>query len=381
MQRWNIEYLKKLHTKYERLSVHTEDPTQSLEYESTANSILDIIDRYDAMVHKKISLTGGFEVSSHKSIVSSDFSIISDYGYYCPYVRMLSEYDDYLDIKPNTDLPIIDSGVNRIVRLSSDFYSQFNNVFSDTYRGMSKSFRETLHMRKITGSTITAGQTYSVYNTTITFFELGYNNTIQDYVSAIHEFGHGISCNLNPGAMWDFGKYCFIEVDSLFFELLGTDYIGEKLDRKKDAFDINMHVLKDYIYSAMLISTKLDMYSECDRFDLNNKRFVKQYLIKEIGLNKLGVNDVMNTWIRDYMHYIISYLTAIELYLIYQDNPDKALDLLFSIITVKKNSNKEYLDYVISLGLEPGKNFDTYLKLLFERAKDVKDEKSLRYKN
>ena len=381
MQRWNIEYLKKLHAKYERLSVHTDDPTLSLEYESTANSILDIIDRYDAMVHKKVSLTGGLEVSSHKSIVSSDFSIISDYGYYCPYVRMLSEYDDYLDIKPNTDLPIIDSGVNRIVRLSSDFYKRFNGVFSDTYKNMSKSFRDTLHMRKITGSTITAGQTYSVYNTPITFFELGYNNTIQDYVSAIHEFGHGISCNINPSAMWDFGKYCFIEVDALFFELLGTDYIGEKLDRKKDAFDINMHVLKDYIYSAMLISTKLDMYSECDRFDLNNKRFVKQYLSKEVGLNNLGVRDVMNTWIRDYMHYIISYLTAIELYLIYQSNPDKALDLLFNIITVKKDSNKEYLDYVISLELEPGKNFDTYLQILFERAKDVKDEKSLRYKN
>ena len=381
MQRWNIEYLKKLYAKYEKLAIVTEDPTLSLEYESTANSILDVIDRYDEMVKKRKNLTGGVEVSSHKSIISSDFKVISDYGYYCPYVRFLSEYNDSLVITPNTDLPIIDSGANRIISVSNGFYKQFKGVFRDTYSDMAKGFKDTIHMRKITGSTITAGQTYSIYNTGITFFELGYNNTLQDYVSAIHEFGHGISCKLNPQAMWDFGKYCFIEVDSLFFEMLGTDYIGETLGRKKDAFDINMHVLKDYIYSAMLISTKLDMYSECDRFDLNNKRFVKQYLSKEVGLNKLGVNDVMNTWVRDYMHYIVSYLTAIELYMLYQDNQEKALDLLFSIINIKKENSKEYLDYVISLGLEPGKNFDRYISLLFERAKEVKDEKSLRYKN
>ena len=380
MQRWNIEYLKKLHAKYEKLSIDTEDPTLSLEYESTANSILDIIDRYDAMVHKRINLTG-IEVSNHKSIISSDFSIISDYGYCCPYIRFLSEYNDLLKINPNVNLHIVSSDVNRILTVGSSFYNQFKGIFSETFQGMAKDFKDTIHMRRITGSSVTAGQTYSVYNTPITFFELGYNNTIQDYVSAIHEFGHGISCSLNPNAMWDFGKYCFIEVDSLFFELLGTDYVGEKLNRKKDAFDINMHVLKDYIYSAMLISIKLDMYSECDRFDLNNKRFVKQYLSKEVGLNKIGVTDVINTWIRDYMHYIVSYLTAIELYLIYHSNPDKALDLLFNIITIKKDSNKEYLDYVISLGIEPGKNFDKYVSMLFEKAKEVKDEKSLRYIN
>lgn len=381
MQRWNIDYLKKLYAKYDKLSDTTLDPTLSLEYESTANSILDIIDRYNEMVKKKINLSGGVEVSSHRSIVSSDFKIISDYGYYCPYIRLLSEYNSLLEINPNTNLPIIDTSAQRIVSLSNGFYSQFKVIFYDTYKEMAKSFKDTIHMRRITGSTITAGQTYSVYKTGISFFELGYNKTLQDYVSAIHEFGHGISSKLNPNAMWDFGKYCFIEVDSLFFEMLGTDYIGEKLGRTKDAFDINMHVLKDYIYSAMLISTKLDMYSEFDRADLNNRRFVKQFLSKEVGLNKLGVNDVMKTYIRDYMHYIVSYLTAIELYLIYQDNPELALDLLFKIITCTKDNNKEYLDYIKSLGLEPGRNLEKYIQLLLDKAKDVKDEKSLRYKN
>ena len=381
MQRWNIKYLKSLYDTYNKLSIESSDPTLSLQYESTANSILTIIDRYNEMVSKRITLTGGIEVSNHKSIISSDFSFINDYGYYCPYIRFLNDYNDILEITPNTDLPIIKTNSQSIISLSKDFYNRFNRIFANSFNAMAENFDNTIHMRRITGSTITAGQTYSVYKTKDTFFELGYNNTLQDYVSAIHEFGHGISCRLNSESMWDFGKYCFIEVDSLFFELLGTDYIGEQLNRKKDAFDINMHVLKDYIYSAMLISTKLDMYSMCDRADLNNKRFAKKFLINEIGLNQLGAKDVLQTYIRDYMHYIVSYLTAIELYLIYQEEPDKALELLFNIITSKLEGTEKYLSYVKVMGIEPGKNFDKYISLMFEKAKEVKDDKSLRYKN
>ena len=381
MQKWNIEYLNSLYRKYRGLSKQTDNPTLSLEYESTANSVLDVIDRYKEMTKGSNILTGAFEISNHRSIISSDLSIIRSYGEYCPYVRFLSEYNNILQINPNINLPFIDTNSKKIITLSREFYKQFNGMFSDTFRKISQNFKDTIHIKKITGAEITAGQTYSIYGTNIVFFELGYNNTIQDYVSAIHEFGHGVSCSINHDAMWDFGKYCFIEVDSLFFELLGTDYLGDKLGRKKDAFDINMQVLKDYIYCAMIIEIKLDVYSDCDRADLNNKKFLKKYLNKEIGLNKVGINDVIKTYVRDYMHYIISYLTAVELYLIYQDQPDKALDLLFKIIAVKKTSAKEYLEYIKSLGLEPGSNFDKYLEILFIKAKEVNDEKSLRYKN
>ena len=381
MQRWNINYLKQLYAKYSSAAIKTDNPTLSLEYESTANSILDVIERYKEMTGKPTRSLRRIELPYYSEIVSCDFSIISQYGYYCPYVRFLSEYLEKLEINPNTDLPRINTSADKIVTLSKHFYGTLSKPFSSEFKGMAASFSDTIHLKKLTGASITAGQTYSVYKTGITFFELGYNNTLQDYVSAIHEFGHGISCRLNSEAMWDFGKYCFIEVDALFFELLGTDYLGQKLNRPKDAFDINMHVLKDYIYSAMLISTKLNMYSTYDRSDLNSKRFTKQYLYKEVGLDKLGVKDVMTTYVRDYMHYIISYLTAIELYLIYQDKPDKALELLFNIITVRMNDSKSYLDYVISIGIEPGKNFDSYIRILFEKAKELKDDKSLRYKN
>lgn len=381
MQRWNINYLKELYNKYYNLSVVTTDPTLSLEYENIANSIFNIIDRYDELVTKRIKLNGSVERVNFRRVIEDDFSILDNYGIFCPYVRRLDELGECLEVRPNSELPKITVSTHKILTVSRSFYDSIGGIFASKYVEMAKRFKDTLHIRKLPQKVVTNGQTYSVYNTDITFVELGVNQTTQDYVSAIHEFGHGISCAINPMAMYDYGKYCFIELDSLFFEMVGLDFLSSNLSLEKDSFDIKIQVLKDYIYSAQLICSKLDMYDSLSPDQLYEKRNVKNYLFNEIGYNKLGANDVMNTYIRDYLHYIISYLTAIELYMIYQSDKSLALDLLHKIIITKQEFPIGYLNFVKSLGLEPGKSFNDYLEILFNKAKDLNDEKSLRYKN
>lgn len=380
MQRWNINYLKELYDKYYKLSFETKDPTLSLEYESTANSILGVIERYDELVHKPRTQSVSIDIFSYRDVIDNDKDLIMRYGYSFPCIRDFNEYNGRLDINPQ-NLTRINTTVNKVLQVSRGFYDQFDSRFRDTYIKMSRNFRNTLHFYKLTPGVKEFGQTYSIYKTDITFFELGYCNSAQDYISAIHEFGHGISCSLNQEAMWDYEKYCLIEVDSLFFELLGLDYIGQTLNCQQDSFTINLEVLEDYLYSAKLICTKLDMYDALTYKELKNKRKIKKYLATESDYDKKGIEDVINTQMRELMHYIVSYLTAVELYLIYQESPETALDLLFEIINHSERSNQKYLEYIRSLGLEPGKNFDRYLEVLMNKAKDLKDEKSLRYKN
>ena len=380
MQRWNINYLKKLYNRYYKLSVETSNATLSLEYESTANSILNIIDRYDEMMARKKMGDSFRERVNFIYVIDDDFYILDNYGIFCPIIRDFCDIGMSLEVKPNTKLPTIAVSTNSILTVSKDFYDGIGGIFSKQYSKMAANFRDRLHIRKLSSNVVTSGQTYSVYKTDITFIELGVNKTAQDYVSAIHEFGHGISCAINPVAMYDFGKYCFIELESLFFELLGLDHLSNKMNLEKDSFDISIQVLKDYIYSAQLIVDKLDAYNTLDGNQLYNKNVFRNYLINEAGCNKLAVNDVLRTYIRDYFHYIISYLTAVELYIIYQSDKLLALNLLQKIITIKQDFPIGYLNYVKSLGLEPGKNFDKYLEILFNKAKDLKDEKSLRYK-
>ncbi len=384
MQHWNIQYLNELYNKYYKLSVQCEDVTQALEYESTANSILNIIDRYDELCDEALNPDISQRRDSFRYIIEDDFNILDNYGIYCPYIRRLNEYGEEssgLRINPNSDLPVIDTSVSRILTVSDDFYKGISGVFYEKYTKMARTFGDTLHIRELTPGILTNGQTYSVYKTDIVFVELGVNKTSQDYISAIHEFGHGISCAINSTAMFDFAKYCFIEIDALFFELLGLDYINRELKLEKDGFDISMQILKDYLYSAQLICDKMDMYDVLSQKQLYKKSSVKRYLANEVGYDEIGINDMLYTPMRDYFHYIISYLTAIELYIIYQSNQAIALDLLFKIIRYETTFSIGYLEYIKSLGLEPGKSFEVYLEMLFNKAKDLKDEKSLRYKN
>ena len=51
------------------------------------------------------------------------------------------------------------------------------------------------------------------------------------------------------------------------------------------------------------------------------------------------------------------------------------------IIIQKESSSVEYLEFVRSLGIEPGKNFGRYIEILMNKAKELDDAKSLRYKN
>lgn len=380
MQRWNINYLKELYDKYHILSVNAEDSTLSLEYESTANSILGVIDRYNELVHKPRIQMIHMDINSYRDVIDNDKDLIMRYGYSFPCIRDFNEYNDRLDINPQ-NLTRINTTINKVLQVSRGFYNQFDSRFRDQYIRMSRNFRNTLHFYKLSSGVKEFGQTYSIYKTDITFFEVGYCNSAQDYISAIHEFGHGISCSLNHDAMWDAEKYCLIEVDSLFFELLGVDYIGQTLGCHQDGFNINLEVLEDYLYSAKLICTKLDMYDALTYRELRSKRKLNKYLANESNYDKKGIEDVINTQMREVMHYIVSYLTAIELYLIYQERPEVALDLLFEIINHQEKSNQKYLEYIKSLGVEPGKNFDKYLETLMTKAKDLKNEKSLRYKN
>lgn len=381
MQKWNKNYLTNLYSHFWRLAANENDPTESLEYESTANSIRGIIERYNELSHKKVFSIQRGRTPNFREVISSDLDVVAKYGYYCPYIRDLDQLNEKYIVTPKDFLPKIGIDTERIMTISSDFYQQFKGCFADAYQGMARTFKNTLFFHKLTRGAIENGQTHPVYRTKIAFFELGVDGTFQDYNSVIHEMGHGVSYRLNNEAMWDLEKYCLIEVDSLFFELLGIDYIESQLNLPKDGFEVRMQVLNDYLYAAKLITTKLDMYSMLNQKELSSMKEIKVFFDEETNFNALGQKDVLKTYISDYIHYVISYLTAIELYLIYQSAPEVALELLRKIIMRVETSNINYLNYIHSLGIVPGENFEKYLGILMSKAKELKDEKSLRYKN
>ncbi len=377
---WNVNDIKLLIRKYRRKAKYAKNPDLQLEYEGTINNLLTLLEHYQNS-RKGINndRQGNFEVleNDFKDIIRED---MYKYRLYYVYFPLIKEFRDSLDgvtIESDDNFPNIKVSETGIVTLTTDFYNQFKGIFSSTYNRLAASFKDRLYFKKSCEGELYGGNTFQVYNTDEIFIEVIKGNTIQDYISHIHESSHGITCKLNPNIMYDWGKYCLIEVDSLFFEMIGTDYVSKRKHVDSDCCNLKKITFKDHLYSAEIICSKIEMYNNLSKKDLRNINTVKNYYMDEIGYDEILTNDAMYSYIEEYMHYIISYLIAIELYFVYLQDQEKALKLLKKIILLKGLDNISYLNAVRKMGIEPTANVKEYYKLLFKEEDDIAYEKKL----
>ncbi len=382
MYNWNLDDLKKLQKLYEKKARMCTDVNLQLEYESVVNNILDIIDNYNYMTQPSSSIQAlpFVQKNNHFDVVNDDLGKIRLYSSYFPFIRRFRDMMDGTDVALQDDLQVFKTSQDGIVTLTTDFYHQYKGIFSSTYDSLADNFRNRLLFRKPSQDEKYGGNTYSVYRTTEVFIDCIKSNNVQDYISLIHESSHGITCKLNQDIMWDWNKYCLIEVDSLFFEMIGTDYASKLVGVQKDGVKTKIATFKDHLYSAGIICSKIDAYKQLSKKDLRNRRTISKFYKQEIGYDKDLTFDAMYSRIQEYMHYVISYLVAIELYMIYIKDQEKALDLLHKIIMLKNFDNKGYLLNIKSLGINPGENVKNYYELLLKEEGDLGYGKKLQHR-
>lgn len=366
---WDMEEVSHEIDRCEKLMRKEKDVDKKEEIQSTIYSFEELEDYYYSVAEA----TGGKVSSKYYSIQEAcdfreirddDLNILRRYGEYCQIVRDFTSLYRFQDIKTVKELGRTNTNPKDIVSLSTNFYQQFTGVFYDTYQELAKDFRSRLLFLKAKSLYDYTGNTHPILGTSRVYIDVTRVNSTQDYVSHIHESSHGITCLLNKDIMWDFNKYCFTEVDSLFFEIIGTDYVGAKLGKEDEANRIKLATFRDYLYNAEILCSKMDLYNTLSPRELKDKRNIRAFFKKKVGYDKQGVSDACSTFIHDYLHYIVSYLTAIELFLIYRVDKDIALDLLYKIIMLKDLSTADYLKSIKDMGIVPGKNIKTYYDMV-----------------
>jgi hypothetical protein len=76
----------------------------------------------------------------------------------------------------------------------------------------------------------------------------------------------------------------------------------------------------------------------------------------------------------------MSYLVAIELFLLYRIDEQKALDALYEFINLRGKSSIEHLDLLKNkYGIVPGTNTHVYYQELKSRVEVMKNEKKVQY--
>lgn len=370
---WNVNDLKRLLDYYLLLREKKANHQLTVDYQNTINSIESILAYYKEQTTKRIS----YEFVRLKEFVEDDLDYLNDFRNYLPIINIFRNSFDGHEIKMDSGLQKFDASDEFIVNLADEFYDSFGGVFSKAYRTLADNYTNRLWFRSCGKNVSYGGNTYGIYGSSEVFIEVFRNRTIQDFVTFFHEDGHGIAYKLNPTMAYDYRRYCFAKTEALFFELLATFYIEQKLDKQDECSLIRLSTFNDYLYSAEILCAKQELCSTYDKKELNSRYKQIKFYTKVLGYSLRTAKDAINFRVSENLHYVISYLTAIELFLIYINDSTKALDLLYKIIMLKNLSINEYLLKVQGMGIEPGKNINSFYELIKDKKEELKYAKKI----
>ena len=255
--------------------------------------------------------------------------------------------------------PIIDfktSSLSKddIIELTHDFFKNLNSKF---YKIFLKPFNYRYdHTIFLTDSeeNLFSGETFHLICTDETFINVYRDSTINDLLIAIHEYTHAICLEINPYDC-DIEKGLFVEISTLFMELVAQDYITNTLNSEEGMIArINRHL--NTIDDAILINLTIALM-DIEKNNLHNFQSGKEikryrYLLPE-DLRKFSLTEYLNLYYASQEEYLDSYMYAVELYEIYKNDPDKAFYYLNKIIRLDLNTRRQYYNNIKRFGLTP----------------------------
>lgn len=321
---------------------------------------------------------------SFKEVCKHDRNFISHYYKLNPYVLEFCDNFSEEEIDFITELST-DTTINgtKIMTVTKEFYDsikddRFHQHFSDMYA--KSDFYVNFKPATEDNTREDTAITFNVFNSPEVFYYVKYSRNINDYLALVHEYAHGISCRMYDLNTIDFGKYPFNETDALFFEMVLNDRLGKEEKYEIDSLVIDIDRFFDYALNAVLIESKLNLYTLME----HNKKLTRQdiinYLKNEERLEKDSIQEVLHKPMYKMFNYAMSYLVAIELFLLYRVDPKMALDALYEFVNLRGKSSIEHIDILRNkYGIIPGANTHVYFQELKDRVEGMKNDKKVQY--
>ena len=233
-----------------------------------------------------------------------------------------------------------------------EFYKGTNKYFYNKYLLFEKNKNKILNYRPELDSD--DGTCLSFPLVKSRYLEVGGDGAVQNtLVSLSHEIGHFIGSIINEERYFDDDK--FVEIESLFFELISNDYFYKTFDNNK--FKEN---LIDYAYTYHDDARNIMAFKK-----VNDDTFKKLYKLDNpyhyYGEISKKVPYYKNVDVDDKMKYLFSYLVALELYELYKEDKDLALYKLKEIVR-PNNRKSEYQR--ITENIELNNNMKEHVKTL-----------------
>ena len=360
---WTINDLEHRLKLIKKLILTEKDPKVLENLKFDFNFLQDCIDNdYDFTQSKKLSLLENYEN------IKDDLYEIE---FLWPSFQQFTSFTSPLYSPP---LKLYNLSNDDLLSITHDFYKSLNNYYFIYFL---KNFRERKnHIVFKNHITNRAGETISIISTKESFIKINRSYTLDDILTTIHEYSHATSALINPHH-FHLEKTLYTEIDTLFMELIGADYITNLFKNRFNRIIKAQH-FNNYYSIANDLTIMIDVIIGENKTEEGYKTINH---LKEIALNEYGISGrKIDSTIQESKlletNYLTSYMFAIELYNMYQIDKDKALYYLKKIIMLKNMSEKDYFDSILKMGIIPNQSISEFYEKTKNDALKLQRKKS-----
>lgn len=271
-------------------------------------------------------------------------SFITDINKFASLSRIMKDIDyKYID---TWNIPM-----SSLFSFVHDFYNSLDKEIAKYFNRIFKERRNNFKLSDYRSCMLT------IKSLKYSYINVERGDTITVYLSMVHEYAHAIADAYQHRDTLTIDKYPYVEYFPLLIELLALD----KLNDMFYDFEDDTNIIKKEKLNLMLSYAK-DIAIEAFYLENTNGFKNKKDTINDLkditNLPRRYFKNMFNTIAREKLTYIIPYMTAIESYYQYQEDPKLALENAKTLVTLPKA--KEYRSILYDLGLNLNEHTQEY---------------------
>lgn len=308
-----MEYLKQLRDMFENF---VDDPIIARDYL-----------RIDLLIER---LEHNFQQEAQSDTIVEqlkvDYEHWPEFRRYFPRVKRFYNSGLYFNDAPKPKYKEINLCDEDTVRLTREFFSKQGDFFIKNYDEFLNDDSQE-HIDFFEPSPYSAGETVYLHTTGDAFIFAANDKNIVKLTSFVHESEHVIDCMANENY---FENTTIREINAMFMELIACDYFNQVFSLDKQnllrQFEI-LGIVKMDSRDVIVRNRMLKLFNKSRMYDeeLIYRRLKRKY-------NEKYMECMTDYTIYQLYNYQIPYLTAIELYSLYQVDRDKAINTVIDII-------------------------------------------------
>lgn len=165
------------------------------------------------------------------------------------------------------------------------------------------------------------------------------DNHLMDIIKLPHELFHYVFCDCDVFTSCNYSTYYLSEIEGSFANILFGDYYYKQATVNPNFFNLNfLKLYNDHIEAIVTNNALLDSISN-NKIRMNKLNKYLNYFDLSTFQNPTEIVDYLSTPLEILIKYAFGYLIAIDLYTMYQNDPEFSFYLLKNLKFIKREND------------------------------------------